>query len=433
MAPNCNKVTPANLGKIAFSAHTDAGPHLRQLPSSSDESDGPAPDTTNKGKLPGEESSSGESDAEDDTLKNVPRVTKSPAVKKPSSKRASRTLNMSEMKRMRDDLEENQAKKGKRTGPMSMTFSPASTTTLAFARTGEARLVGIPATREHLKSDAFVQDGYGGLEALIQMESLGLRELASLADYVVEGEDSYDYILTPRETPLLDGEFDEVVKSVQFQREIASVLTEFIPDEFSQRVFGTGSVLRKVTSETITLSRQLAVANQTTQDRIQKIDEDHDFRAGKHRADLQKYLAEARANLHGLQAQNFSLQAQLQAVNAQSDASQRPRMDVDGTMNFLDTNSQLSLQDGDEEQKESDRPQDLPLGSFLDLTRDFESDPSKSSGKRKRSSKSPWKTNKHSQSGTPMNILLDGYVTLVRLVVLMGTSCLEPSMLRVRC
>ncbi|OWY91788.1 hypothetical protein PHMEG_00039489 [Phytophthora megakarya] len=97
-----------------------------------------------------------------------------------------------------------------------MTLSPASATTLAFETTGEARLVGIPATREHLRSDTFVQDGYGGLEVLIQMESLGLCELASLADYVAEGEDIYDYILTPRETPLLDGELDEVVKSVEF-------------------------------------------------------------------------------------------------------------------------------------------------------------------------------------------------------------------------
>ncbi|OWY92924.1 hypothetical protein PHMEG_00037861 [Phytophthora megakarya] len=147
-----------------------------------------------------------------------------------------------------------------------MTLPPSAAATLAFETTGEARLVGIPATREHLRSDTFVQDGYEGLEVFIQMESLGLRELASLADYVAEGEDIYDYILTPRETPLLDGEVDEVVKSVEFQREIVSVLTEFTPDQFSQRVFGTVSVLRMVTAERIMLSCQLAVANQTTQD-----------------------------------------------------------------------------------------------------------------------------------------------------------------------
>ncbi|OWZ08322.1 hypothetical protein PHMEG_00019155 [Phytophthora megakarya] len=308
-----------------------------------------------------------------------------------------------------------------------MTFSPSTAATLVFETTGEARLLGIPATREHLRSDTFVQDGHGGLEVLIQMGSLGLRELASLADYVAEGEDIYDYILTPRETPLLDGELDEVVKSVEFQREIASVLTEFTPDQFSQRVFGTVFILRKVTAERIMLSRQLAVADQTThyvakglveigrlnkeltfvragyEQRIQKIDEDHEFHAGKHRADLQKYLAEDRANLHGLQAQVCSLQDQLRAVPARNDMSQRPRMDVDDIMNFLTDDPSVPTtayvlvsrpdRDGDEERKDGDRFQDPPRGSFLDLTRDSESDSTKSSGKRKRSSRSPRKTN----------------------------------------
>ncbi|OWZ01186.1 hypothetical protein PHMEG_00027484 [Phytophthora megakarya] len=60
--------------------------------------------------------------------------------------------------------------------------------------------------------------------------------------------------------------------------------------------------------------------------------------------------------------------------------------------------------DGAEEQRDSDRSQDHPRGSFLDLTRDFESDSSNSSGKRKRSSKSPRKTNEPSQSDMPIEI-----------------------------
>ncbi|OWY91003.1 hypothetical protein PHMEG_00040594 [Phytophthora megakarya] len=60
--------------------------------------------------------------------------------------------------------------------------------------------------------------------------------------------------------------------------------------------------------------------------------------------------------------------------------------------------------DGDEEQKDGGHPQDHPRGSFLDLTRDSESDSSKSGGKRKRSSKSRRKTNTHSQSDVPMEI-----------------------------
>ncbi|OWZ08797.1 hypothetical protein PHMEG_00018605 [Phytophthora megakarya] len=199
------------------------------------------------------------------------------------------------------------------------------------------------------------------------------------------------------------------------------------------------------------LSRQRAVANQTTQDmakglveierlnkeltfvragyeqRIQKINEDREFHAEKNRADLLKYLAGDRANLHGLQAQVCSLQAPLRAANTRNDTPQRPRMDVDNIMNFLVPTSwktTISImvaddpsvpttayvpvsrpdRDGDEEQKVSDRPQDHPRGSFRDLTRDSESDSSKSSGKRKRSSKRPRRTNKPSQSDMPMEI-----------------------------
>ncbi|OWZ04746.1 hypothetical protein PHMEG_00023301 [Phytophthora megakarya] len=125
-----------------------------------------------------------------------------------------------------------------------MTLPPTSTTKSAFGTTGETRLVGIPATREHLKTGAFVQDDYGGLEALIQMESLGLQELGSLAGYVADGEGIYDIVLTPHDTSLLDGNLDEAVKSVEFQREMASILTEFTPDQLAQRVFRTISVLR---------------------------------------------------------------------------------------------------------------------------------------------------------------------------------------------
>ncbi|OWZ05356.1 hypothetical protein PHMEG_00022570 [Phytophthora megakarya] len=346
-------------------------------------------------------------------------------MEKSSSKRASRTLKMSEMECMRDSLENDRAAKKKHTAPATVTLPPSSAATLAFETTGEARLVGIPATREHLRSGTFVQDGYGGLEVLIQMESLGLRELASLADYVDEGEDIYDYILTPRETPLLGGELDEVVKSVEFQREIASGLVEI------ER-----------------LNKELAFVRAGYEQRIQKIDEDYEFHTGKHRADLQKYLAEDRDILHGLQAQVCSLQAQLRAVQARDDAPQHPRMDVDNIMNFLDANSQLSLQWPRLRAYLEHCRDDIPVSTswkttisimaaddpsvpttayvpiemvtrskrgvtilriilgdhFLDLTRDSESDSSKSGGKRKRSSKSPRKTNKLSQSDAPMEI-----------------------------
>ncbi|OWY95050.1 hypothetical protein PHMEG_00035056 [Phytophthora megakarya] len=98
------------------------------------------------------------------------------------------------------------------------------------------------------------------------MESLGLQELGSLADYLADGEGIYDFVLTPRVVPLLDGDLDKAIKSVEFQPEVASILTEFTPDQLAQRVFGIVSVLRKVTAERMMLLRQLAMTDQTTQD-----------------------------------------------------------------------------------------------------------------------------------------------------------------------
>ncbi|OWZ04692.1 hypothetical protein PHMEG_00023364 [Phytophthora megakarya] len=356
-----------------------------------------------------------------------------------------------------------------------MTLSPTSSNKFAFGTSGETRLVGIPATREHLKTGAFIQNGYGGLEVLIQMESLGLQELGSLADYVADGKDIYDFILTPRDVPLLDGYLDEATKSVEFQREVASILTEFTPDQLAQRVFGTVPVLRKVIAERRMLSCQLALADQTTQDvakglveierlnkelvfvrdslkkHIQKQDEDDEFHADRHRADLQKYLAEEQANVRGLQAQVSTLQSRLQAEGARQGACRRPRLDVDQVMNFLNANSQLSLQwprlrsllehcrdnthipsswrttisimaadnpsvstsayvpvprsddDGDGESK-NDPPQGHPRGSFLNLTRDSEMKPSSGGTKRKRSSKRTKKAREQISPDVPADI-----------------------------
>ncbi|OWZ13853.1 hypothetical protein PHMEG_00012759 [Phytophthora megakarya] len=74
------------------------------------------------------------------------------------------------------------------------------------------------------------------------MESLGLQELGSLADYVADGEDIYKFVLTPRDVLLLDGDLDKAIKSVEFEREVASILTEFTPDQLAERVFVTVSI-----------------------------------------------------------------------------------------------------------------------------------------------------------------------------------------------
>ncbi|OWZ09695.1 hypothetical protein PHMEG_00017565 [Phytophthora megakarya] len=54
------------------------------------------------------------------------------------------------------------------------------------------------------------------------MESLGLDEMARLADQVADDGDIQDFIFTPREASRFDGDLDEAVKSVESQREMAS-------------------------------------------------------------------------------------------------------------------------------------------------------------------------------------------------------------------
>ncbi|GMF53762.1 unnamed protein product [Phytophthora fragariaefolia] len=61
------------------------------------------------------------------------------------------------------------------------------------------RVVGVPATESHNDGRNFLQDGFGGLEALVQMESLGATELAVLYDFFDDNDVIGDFILTPRE------------------------------------------------------------------------------------------------------------------------------------------------------------------------------------------------------------------------------------------
>jgi len=52
-----------------------------------------------------------------------------------------------------------------------------------FPSSERVQLVGIPATERHNDGKTYTQNGYGGLEALVQMESLGTGDLARLSDF----------------------------------------------------------------------------------------------------------------------------------------------------------------------------------------------------------------------------------------------------------
>ncbi|GMF42887.1 unnamed protein product [Phytophthora fragariaefolia] len=80
------------------------------------------------------------------------------------------------------------------------------------------RVVGVPATENDNDGRTYLQDGFGGLEALVQMESLGTTELAVLYDFFDDNNTIGDFILTPRETPLTATELSSQLKNFAVKR-----------------------------------------------------------------------------------------------------------------------------------------------------------------------------------------------------------------------
>jgi hypothetical protein len=135
------------------------------------------------------------------------------------------------------------------------------------------RLVGIPATERHNDGKTYTQNGYGGLEALVQMESLGTGDLARLYAFFGEDDAIHDFLLVPRVTPLPADELEPVLNGIGVRREMASILTEFGPENLAQRVFGTVSVLQKVVSCYSRVEDQLDAADSATRSAVAAQDE----------------------------------------------------------------------------------------------------------------------------------------------------------------
>ncbi|GMF58158.1 unnamed protein product [Phytophthora fragariaefolia] len=120
------------------------------------------------------------------------------------------------------------------------------------------RVVGVPATESHNDGRTFLQDGFGGLEARVQMESLGATELAVLYDFFDDNDIIGDFILTPPETPLIATELSSQLKNFNVKRALASNLSQFDSKQLALRTFGTVSLLRKVAAKYDRIKRKLA-------------------------------------------------------------------------------------------------------------------------------------------------------------------------------
>ncbi|KAG6620349.1 uncharacterized protein IUM83_16399 [Phytophthora cinnamomi] len=144
------------------------------------------------------------------------------------------------------------------------------------------RVVGVPATDKHNDGKTFLQDCFGGLEALVQTESLGASELVHLYDFLEDDDVIVDYIVTPRENPLTESGLTSHLECSAGKRELASVLAQFDAKQLAYRTFGTVSLLRKMTARYDRIKRCLAddedaKANVNLKDEVLRLKREQSF------------------------------------------------------------------------------------------------------------------------------------------------------------
>ncbi|KAJ8544514.1 hypothetical protein ON010_g11753 [Phytophthora cinnamomi] len=197
---------------------------------------------------------------------------------------------------------------------------------------------GIPATERHNDGKTFLQDGFGGLEALVQMGSLGATELAHIYDCFEEDDVISDFILTSREDPLSESELMAQLKSFRAERELASILSQFDAMQLAYRTFGTVSLLRKVTAKYDVIKRRLeqdtAVSEVELQEEVLQLKRTQQFQAdywvskvaglqkeknaamAQACADFLLLMEERASDVRGLRAQVKALEAELKVARA---------------------------------------------------------------------------------------------------------------------
>uniref|UniRef100_H3H473 Uncharacterized protein n=3 Tax=Phytophthora ramorum TaxID=164328 RepID=H3H473_PHYRM len=220
----------------------------------------------------------------------------------------------------------------------------------------QVRLVGVPATENHNDGKTFTQNGYGGPEALMEMNELTISSLAQLYDFFDENVDIHDYVLTPRKKPLSEDDMEHQVNHVSSKREIASILTEFGPEILAQRVFSTVDVLQKVMARYRRVREQVDDSSSAVHDAVEARDEllvvkqDYQFQTDYWSRKVADVLAEKDEHADDkrhLKDQVAMLTRRLDDSKAHrkmlSDRLRQTRLEVSDVMNFLSDHSQLYL------------------------------------------------------------------------------------------
>ncbi|GMF50566.1 unnamed protein product [Phytophthora fragariaefolia] len=232
------------------------------------------------------------------------------------------------------------------------------------------RVVGVPATENHNDGRPFFQDDFGGLDALIQMESLGATEMAVLYDFFDDNDIIGGFILTPRETPLTATELSSHLKNFTVKHELASILSQFDSKQLALRTFGTVSLLRKVAAKYDRIMRKLpeddgAASVIGLQDEVMRLKRDQQFQSSywiekvaevqrerdaamaQMRLDFVLLMEERERDISSLRNQVQTLKGELETARASRKApasrSQGPRLRTAHVMNFLQEHTTVMM------------------------------------------------------------------------------------------
>jgi hypothetical protein len=244
--------------------------------------------------------------------------------------------------------------------------------TPAMTSNGVIRIVGVPATQEHLDAGIHTQNGYGGLEALLPMESLSVGDIARLDDFFQPTDNPHDVLLVPRSEPLQESELDVQMRSLDLRREVASIITEFNVPSLAQRVIGTVSLLRRLAidrqliqaqlgqdnntsardavqarSEIVRLELALKVQAEQFNRQLQTLTSNRKYTSQEFKEDIRVLMTEHEHNIAGLKEQVASLTSDLDdaMVHRQSleRQLQQARFDAGEVMNYLADQSQVMM------------------------------------------------------------------------------------------
>ncbi|EGZ13527.1 hypothetical protein PHYSODRAFT_335281 [Phytophthora sojae] len=183
---------------------------------------------------------------------------------------------------------------------------------------GNSYLVGVPAHPLAYQSEGYIQEGYGGTEALAIFDGFSAQDLHDLGNLVGNQTELRNNLLRPhanRESPRLP-QLETTLNSLLRRRESASVLAQFPAGRFAEKLFFTTSLLHRILDRArrgdIPIQGPVEASpggGATLQQRYDRLVDEHRFLQMYH----QREVAALRAEKLELQAQvekDFALAAQ---------------------------------------------------------------------------------------------------------------------------